>query len=80
MASNLINLTDGLKSHQKPSAMLEAIMLAIITHQRSSPCNVASVASQVYSAPSLAIKKIKNHLSHMSANKRYLLEGSITWY
>ena len=53
MASNLINLTDGLN---KPSAMLEAIMLAIITHQRSSPHNVASVASQVYLAPSLAIK------------------------
>ena len=77
MASNLINLTDGLN---KPSAMLEAIILAIITHQRPSTRNVASVASQVYSAPLLAIKKIKNHLSHMSANKRYLLEGSITWY
>ena len=56
MASNLINLTDGLN---KLSAMLEAIMLAIITHQRSSPRNVASVASQVYSAAMLAIKKLR---------------------
>ena len=61
IASNLI---DGLN---KPSGILEAIMLAIITHLRLFRCHAGSMASQVYSAPSLAIAgKINNRINDIN--------------